>query len=455
MWGSLSGCGKGTRALRGLRFAAAIGLGLGVAYSGIGGVQAQEALPEATPDLGPEYLFYPQVFGAQVPRGETVRSRQRPELDPLGLHFGSFFFFPTLENSITYDDNVFATSNNTIDDFIYTLTPAFQARSDWNRHSLTFGAGGIFAFYFDQTTENFTDAFANIGGQYDISSSTTLRARAGVRREHESRGDPNEPLGVSDPTIFMSYDAGLDGSHRFNRVTVSLGSDAIYRVYDDSELAGGGTLDNSDRDYLEMRPGVQVGYEISPSLSAFVRGQGNFVRYDEETDSGGFNRDSNGYDFVAGANVDYTGILFGDFFAGIRQRFFEDPAFSNITGPIVGSTLTWTPTGLTTVGLLIESQIIQSANNTSSGYTSSGIGVNVDHELLRNLILSGNGAFRYDDFEGITREDKFFSAGAGADYLMNRYITLGARYTFEYRDSNVSGADFTKNRIMLLVRGHL
>ena len=74
---------------------------------------------------------------------------------------------------------------------------------------------------------------------------------------------------------------------------------------------------------------------------------------------------------------------------------------------------------------------------------------------MRNLILSGGGGFRYDDFEGISRADKFFTLSAGASYLMNRYLSLGARYTYSNRNSNEAGADYDRNLISLLLTAKL
>lgn len=448
MWGSLSyeilrACGRcGPRAV------VAVSLGLGGAALGAASASAQEANAE----IAPEYQFVPDLFGSDVPRGETVRSRQRPELDALGIHLGSFFLFPSLGNSLSYNDNVFATSTGEKSDFVHEVTPGLALRSDWNNHSLTAEVGGRLGFYFDETDENYQDAFGRVGGHIDVSNDTKLRGNVALRRDHEERGDPNQTAGAANPTVFYTYDSRFEGSHRFNRVTVSVGSDVRYLDYDDVDAVGGGTIDNDDRDRLEIRPGVQVAYEFSPGYSAFVRGDGTFVRYDQTPDNGGFKRDSHGYDLVGGATLDLTGLLFGDFFAGVRQRYFDDSRFKTITGPVVGSKLTWVPTGLTTVNLEIDSQIIESPNLTSSGYSSTGIGVTVDHELLRNLILSGGAAFRYDDFEGITRTDKFFSGSVGADYLMNRYLTLGAAYRFQKRNSDAAGNDYTRNLISVSLR---
>jgi hypothetical protein len=423
----------------------AAGIGIGMAAISAGNASAQ---------LAPEYQYAPRVFADQVPRGETVRGRVRPELEALGVHVGSFYLFPSITGGVSYNDNVYYTDNNTKSDFVYTVAPRVVLKSDWNNHSLTAAAGGQVGFYNDETGENYEDAYANVAGRIDISRDSILHAHANVERNHEDRSDPNDVSGTSEPTVFYIFEGGLNGSHRFNRVTVSLGNDIRRYQYTNTDATGGGTIDNGDRDMTQLRPAVQVGYEFSPGYSAYVRGEGDIRRYDED-DSAGFTRDSKGYDLVGGASVDLTGLLFGDFYAGIRQRFYDASRFDTLTGPVVGSKLTWIPTGLTTVVLDIQNQVIESTSANSSGYSSTAFDLGVDHELLRNVILSAGAGFRYDDFEGITRTDKYFLGRIGADYLWNRYLSLGARYRYLNRDSDVSGSDFSSNIISLLLTAKL
>lgn len=445
MWGSLSGeilhaCGR-----IGPRIMTVAGLAAGIAVLGAGSASAQEAKAY----IAPEYQYAPDIFGAEIPRGETVRSRQRPEVDALGIHIGSFYLFPVLGNSISYNDNVFATDTGEKSDFIHVISPSLSLKSDWNNHAVGVDAGGRIGTYFDESDENYKDAYARAGGRIDVSRDTKISGGLGLQRNHEERSDPNTTAGAAEPTVFYTYGGHVEGSHRFNRVTVSTGGDIRYLDYDSVDAVGGGTINNDAQDRIELRPAVKVAYEFSPGYSAFVRGEGAINRYDKTTDANGFKRDSHGYDVVGGASLDLTGLLFGDFFAGVRQRFFDDSRFDTVTGPVVGSKLTWIPTALTTVILDIENQIIDSPDTSSSGYTSTGVGVTVDHELLRNLILSAGGGFRYDDFEGIDRIDKFYSGTVGADYLMNRYLTLGARYRYERRDSDLSNNDYSRNLVTL------
>jgi hypothetical protein len=430
---------------RGPRFFAAVGLGAGLACS----VGAQ-----ASAQVAPEYHFLPNVFGEDVPRGQTVQNRPRPELDALGLHVGSFYVFPSVTNGVSYNSNVFATHSNATSDFVYTLAPQVNVRSDWGRHSVGVSAGGNLGFYYDETAENYKDAFAKANGLLDITTNTKLRGNVELLREHEERSDPDD-AGGAEPGIFYTYAGGLEGSHRFNRLTISLGGDVRRYDYEDVDATGGGTIDQDDRDRVLFRPAMKAAYEFHPGYSAFVRAEGEIVRYDEGTDNSGFKRDSQGFDVVGGASLDLTGLLFGDAFAGIRQRYFEDSRFDSVTGPVVGATLTWIPTGLTTVTFKADSQIIESTGLNTSSYNSTGVGITVDHELLRNLIVSGGGGFRYDDFDGITRTDRFFIGTVGAQYLWNRYLSLGAQYSFSNRDSDVAGNDYTRNLISLLLTAKL
>lgn len=445
MWGSLAGEILRVRSLRGQRIFAAIGLGLGVVWYGA---------PNASAQVAPEYQYTPDVFQDEIPRGETVRTRQRPELEPLGLHVGSFFMFPSITNGISFTDNVYATESHKKSDFIYTLAPQVNVRSDWNTHSIELAAGGRLGYHFDQTGEDYQDAFASAAGRLDVSSHTVVHGKLNLNRDHEERGDPNDVNG-SEPTVFYTYAGTVDAAHRFNRLTLSVAGDIRRIDYDNTPAANNTTIDNSDRNRVEYRPGVKAAYEFSPGYSGFIRAEGDIRHYDKTYDSGGFKRDSTGFDVVGGASVDLTGLLFGDFFAGIRQRYFDDTRFDSITGPVVGSTLTWIPTGLTTVTLKIDNQVIESTGVNTSGYSSTSVTLGVDHELLRNLILSANLGGRYDDFEGISRTDKYVSGSLGADYLWNRYLTLSGRYGITNRDSNAANTDYTSNLFSLFLTAQL
>ena len=92
---------------------------------------------------------------------------------------------------------------------------------------------------------------------------------------------------------------------------------------------------------------------------------------------------------------------------------------------------------------------------TASDVVSTDARVSVDHELLRNLILTARLSRSQDAFEGSSREDDYFRAGIGAKYPCNRHFSLSLAYDYANRDSSASGADHYINKIMLRLRGQL
>ncbi len=70
---------------------------------------------------------------------------------------------------------------------------------------------------------------------------------------------------------------------------------------------------------------------------------------------------------------------------------------------------------------------------------------------MRNLILTGRLGYGHDDYRGIDRTDKRFSASAGGVYLLNRSVGVGLLYTRLDQSSAglARGAEFGINRVTL------
>ncbi|MDZ4052043.1 MAG: outer membrane beta-barrel protein, partial [Phenylobacterium sp.] len=127
---------------------------------------------------------------------------------------------------------------------------------------------------------------------------------------------------------------------------------------------------------------------------------------------------------------------------------YDDPTLSDIDGFGARAQVEWFPTQLTTVTFTGSRTIEESASPGSAGYTSANLGVKVDHELMRNVILTGNVSKGKDDYQGITREDDRFNAGVGATYLLNRHVGVTLAYSHMDMDSSgVGGQDFKVNKV--------
>ena len=65
------------------------------------------------------------------------------------------------------------------------------------------------------------------------------------------------------------------------------------------------------------------------------------------------------------------------------------------------------------------------------------------------MLLNANVGYARDDFEGTSRTDNIFSAGTGVSYLLNRNLSVDARYRFTKRDSDDHDIEFDRNIVLI------
>jgi hypothetical protein len=403
---------------------------------------------------------------ASVPRGDTVTSRSRPALDPLGVRLGAFLFFPNLFIDQTYSDNIFASENDTEADFITEVRPEFSLESDWNNHALRLAAGSNFGLYADNDAEDFIDYFTSVDGRLDITRDAALFANGGYARRHEERGDPDDVRGRN-PTEFDLIDGGLRYVHSFGRFRTTTRAEFLRLDFENVEAAGPGSAQTiqNDRDRSIFTGGLRVGYEILPSYEAFIQGTGNRRNYDETDadDAIGTDRDSYGYDIVTGVALDLGGLLFGEVFVGFREQTYEEGSLNDNSGVTFGTTIDWNVTPLTTFTFRVEQDVNDTTIEGASGVTVTEGRFGVDHELLRNLLLNGNVSVSSNDYEGTSRQDYVFGTGIGARYLMNRnfYASIGYRFVRRSSEDAVGDGtpgedpDFSENRFRIGLEAQL
>ena len=387
----------------------------------------------------------------EVQRGVTVTDRPRPELEPLGIRVGGFLFYPDISVSERYNDNIFSTNSGENDDFIPSIVPGSALKSNWNRHALNFSGRADIGRYLQTSDENYEDIFLDADGRVDITRRAKLSGALSYKRGHEARSSTDDVSGVN-PSIFQVFGASLEFLQRFNRVSLSF-QGAFRRLdFDDAVTPLDVVLNNDDRDRNEADFTLRAGYEIVPQYEAFVRATYYLRDYDDGVDDNGFNRDSNGFEIVAGTVIDFSGITFGDVFAGYRVQDSDDSDLETISGITFGAGITWNVTGLTTAKFKVTRIIHETTQIGASGGFATTIGATVDHELLRNLLIGGGVSLRRNDFEGIDRTDDELNAGVYGKYMLNRNLYMSLNYQYRMRDSNGSTSDFQSNVISLSLK---
>jgi hypothetical protein len=383
-------------------------------------------------------------------RNVGVRERSRPDYEALGGRFGAFLVFPKVNLSVTYDDNIFATPTLEQSDTIFGVHPTVQLVSQWSRHALNFSAGLDHTAYSDHGSENSTAYNIGADGRFDIDRLTQVSGGARYSHVIEARSSTGAALNIRKPVEYDRVDLNLGGSHQFNRVRLNLDSTLSDASFNDAVSILGAPISQKFRDAQDTMVALRVDYTISPDTFVFVRGAYNKHDFDLEPPQVSTSRDSDGYEFTVGADFDLSNLLRGRLEAGYLSQDFASSQNGSFTGFQLRGRVQYFPTQLTTVVFDAERSVQNSSLTTTPGFLSSRAGVQVDHELFRNVILTGRGDYEHATYSGIDRTDDRYAVSVGGTYLLNRNI--GVSLTYYYLDQSSKGfdrgVDFRDNRFM-------
>lgn len=438
--------------------------------------QAGSAAPASTPDarvvpaISPYQKPFPSAAtsaNAQAPGAPPVeigpirkpppkrRAHEEPD-DPyaaLGLRAGSFLLYPAVDIIAGYDSNPSRVSNAKGASF-YSVVPEIRAQSNWSRHELKGELRGSYTGYSPDTEPTLSRPSVNgrVDGRIDVLRDTRIDLDGRLLVGTDNPGSPNLQAGLAKLPIFTTFGGSVGLGQKFSRFDVSLKGDAERTAYQASKLTDGSTVSNDDRNYNQYGLRLRGGYELSPGVTPFVEASVDTRKHDVVTDSSGYQRDSKGVTGQVGSTFELTRLLTGEVAIGYTKRDYDDARLSQLSGLIGNASLVWTANTLTTVKFTAASSIGESNVPGVSGSFYRDAGVQIDHSFRRWLIGSIKVGFGLDDYVGLSREDKRYSAGAGLTYKLNRTTQIKGEFRQDWLRSNVSGNDYTASVILLGLR---
>ena len=399
-------------------------------------------------------LLPPDDLLVRFSRFETVRERRTPGFEAPGIPIGTFTLSPSITGSANYSDNVFALKDDRVSDTFFRAEPSAVLQSDWEQRSLTLSANGRFDRYANQTSENTDAVNLTANGQQEFGDSTRLRLIARYQNDRESREGQTVFALTERPVHFQNESAAVGLSQRFASVLVSgeVGYDRY--DYDDARLRNGPAIDEDfrDRDTLNLRLRAEIAQ--SPALAYFVQAIRQSTSYDISDFASGNLRGNTRYQLLGGTRFELPLGARGEIGVGYVHSESQGARYQSFSGLALSSRVVLFPTDLTTVTISAERSVNDSGVPNSTGYLVTSLNMQVDHELLRNLILGASLGYETDRFNGIDRRDRRLGAGATAEYRLNRALSL--RVGYDFIDLNSRGVDqfraFDRNRATLAIR---
>lgn len=378
---------------------------------------------------------YPASSRASVevdPSMAAVGERVPEGYDAVGIPVGTFVFLPSLFLGAGYDSNITASGTNEKSDWVFTVQPAFQLQSDWVRHYLSFDGyfqSGSYAKYSDADYQNWS---LGSNGRIDVTEDFELIGYVNYAHLNELPGDDETQTGLTSPLPYDRTTAGVGFRKEFNRLWTKATFDFRDRDYDN--FLDGVPTDQSYRDGQTYSVNGRIGYEISPLTSVFVGG--SYLWYDMQN----VDYDAEEYNVVTGLKFEPSRLLRGEAYIGYRDWSSDNGYFESASGVTYGADLNWFVTPLATVTFTALQEVLTS-NYIYGGYNGSAVnsnevGIRLDYELRRNILLSGWVNYQKQDYEEYPRDDDTYFVGAEVRYLINRYATAKLNYTYTDFSSN-------------------
>lgn len=396
---------------------------------------------------------------------KSVADRERPEYAPIGGRLGSFILYPEFSLQGTATDNVFANSLNTHGDVYLDARAEARLQSLWSRHALAATA------YVDQTAharypqEDTTQYGGSLGGTLNVSRRTIVALRVdGGRRTSERTYFLNVPAS-REPVRYDRYSSEIVAAQELYPVKL-IGSFSITRFdYLNARDSTGAVLDLQNRDYDRYLGALVAVYEVSSNVGLLARaefGKSDYRLGANAPSNGGLARDSDSTRIEGGVTVGRPALLSGSVRAGYLQVRYDDPRYRGVSGPSFAADLLWNVTPLTSVRLAADRTTDEGGSIYIAGYRTTAFGGTVDHELLRNLILTGRGSYAVStpiDVTpgspaglGLTQKAREAIAGADARYLVSRRFSLVGGYQYHRRSTADASFRYDENRVRVGVK---
>lgn len=417
---------------------------------GVVGILTTAVVASAAPAMAQQGVDTQSESAKKTTSGPELVERSAPV--KLGVDLGAFTLYPSLFQTVYYDDNIFFTDTNTVDDTVSVTSPgvAFERRGD--RHALSAEVSADVYRYRDNPSENYSDYFGRVEGRYDISPFSNIFGGALYSIEHESRESPDAVDGT-EPTEYDNAQAYAGGFTKRDAWLFRLGGSFQSLDFKDTPSINANTIDNDDRDRDLYNGGLWVGYELNSTWTPFVQIAADIRRYDLATDNFGYDRDSDGYRASVGTRFAVGGNLVGEVFAGYMNQDYDDARLDTVTEPTVGLNVIWQVRPTSTLNGWIDRTIEETTLIDSSSYLYTSAGARFDQEITDSLTFNARYVFAQSDYNDVDREDYFQTAGVGLFYQTTPVFGILADYRYQQSDSSISGEDYSRNVVTL--RGEL
>jgi len=418
-------------------------------------VQRPTQAPTVSPALTPEVQA--PVVGIPDPLRPLALPRpRRPDRDDpyrqLGIRSGGLMFYPAIQQDFGYDTNPNRLPSSPEGSWVSRTEGALRLQSDWLVHELTADLRGAYSVYPDVPSADRPEGSGRVGLRLDATRDTSINLEGRFLVETQRPGSPELNAAVGERPLYGTYGASAGVTQRFNRLELGLKGTIDHAFFEDARLANGTILSQADREFTQYGLQARAAYELTPGVKPFVEGLADTREYDQTIDSAGFRRSSKALGARLGSTFELTRLITGEVSAGYQRRQYDDPRLRDLTGPIFDAALVWAVTPLTTVRARAQTTLDESTIPNASGAVTSRATLEVQHDLRRNLRLTGALTAGQTNYRGISLREDAVGASLKLDYRLTRWLALRASIAHERLKSSAPASDYKATTYLVGLR---
>jgi len=372
------------------------------------------------------------------------------------IHYGRLNVKPQVEASLEHNSNIFAESEDEVEDIILTVKPSIMLEYQDKRPGNYFQSGYNldFATYLKRNDNNYQkhEPFIRCG----------LKTPAGFFASFSEKF-----MKTADPYgAFNSYKRGMRTQRSENTINLNFGYQLMDRYSVETSFENFALRYYDDDDYWQdltenvIKLGVYM--RVTPSGKTSMLAEYNLVdaTYDRQKSSTA--QDHQLHNFLVGFRFEPGGKLIGSAKLGYGSKGFDNnvdndnnPYEDNNTW-LIETNVKFNFSKITKIGFNFSRSIEGAPDRDAASYVDTTIGFDLDHQIKnKTFFISGiewcNSDYRDEIPDIPNKYFNYYTLHFGLNYNIQDWLKTGFRYTYETKTASHSRwfkSEYTINKLL-------
>lgn len=277
-------------------------------------------------------------------------------------------------------------------------------------------------------------AALDIAAGYRLRRDTAIEAGASLSFTQDDPDALSQQLDtVAVAPVEWTGAANAAVARRFGQFDARVSGEISRSETSETELTGGGTVNNSADNFTRYEGGLRLGYALTPVTSLFISSSASRDVFDTASPVTGISRTGWRYDLRAGASANWQDVTGLDVSVGRAWRRFDDPAISEAEAMVYGAALTFDPNRTTALRASFDTALTPGSNAPAASIDYT-LALEARYKINTLVTLRGSASASWTDPADGSPSERRYSAGAGADLVLGKRSAMTLDYDYGWRD---------------------